>query len=132
MQICVEHAEAERIAEKIGDNVRAEDRGYEAFRFEKVELHVIVTLEHAEVACDAGTFEILHRQDALTAKFPVNLGHSFGRRVRGIIAQDLGVGCFAPVIEFVERPSGELSHGIAHEIKAADAEKEDDPDSDSK
>ena len=125
MQVRMEHAEPERVAQKIRDHVRAEYLGNETLRLKLGEPCLIVVLHHPQIGGDARPLQILHRQDALAAQVPIDFRQPLAGRARGVVAQDLGVGAFAAIVELVERPGGKLAHRIAHEVHAADAQEED-------
>ena len=90
-------------------------------------MRLAVVVDHAEIGKDAGAIQKLHGEDALRAQIPENFGDALGRWFHRVVTEQLGVGAFAAIIELVESPGGKLSHGVAHEIQAADAEEQDEP-----
>ena len=111
MQVGMEDAKAESVAEEIGDHVRAEDLRNESLGAQAASLDLIVVLDEAQIGRHARPVEILHGQDALAAESPEDLRYLLDLGTGGVVAEHLGVGSFAAVVELVEGPGGKLRTG---------------------
>ena len=105
MKIGMEGSEMESVAEEVGNDMGGEYAGVEALGAEAGNGCLVLLFDHAKILSQAGALEVFERQNPGGGQFPIDFGNPFRGRSYCVVAQELAMRRFTPVVELIARPS---------------------------